>query len=105
MMEFQYSLESRTFHCMLDGRMDASGTEELAKSVDEKLEENGINSEEPVKIVFDLEKVEYIASAFLRQCLSLAKRFGKESFSVVNSSPFVKKVFSETGVDKLFKVE
>ena len=105
MIEFQYSIESRTFHCMLDGRMDANTTEEVAKSVDERLEESGVDPAEDLKVVFDLEKVEYIASAFLRECLLIAKRFGKESFSVINSSPFVKKIFRESGCDKLFKVE
>ena len=57
------------------------------------------------KIIFDLDRVEYIASAFIRICLIVAENVGYENFSIINTMPFIKKVFKMAGLDKKLQVE
>ena len=51
-------------------------------------------------VVFDLAKVEYIASSFLRICFQVNKEAGAGNLSLVNVSPEIKKVFKIAGMDK-----
>ena len=55
-------------------------------------------------MVFDLKGVDYVASAFLRICLSVYKQVGPERFSMVNVHPFVKKVLMIANLADLMKV-
>jgi anti-sigma B factor antagonist len=55
-------------------------------------------------VVFDLSKVDYIASIFLGICLSVMKEPGIESFALINVKPNVKKVFKISGIDNLIAI-
>ncbi|MBN1998271.1 STAS domain-containing protein [candidate division KSB1 bacterium] len=55
-------------------------------------------------IVFDLEKVDYISSAFLGICLAVFKKVGDAKFSIMNVAPEVKKVFKIAGFDFNMKI-
>lgn len=57
-----------------------------------------------LKVVFDLQGVDYIASLFIRNCLLVAKAVEKENFSIVNTDHQVKKVFIIAGLDKILNV-
>lgn len=51
-------------------------------------------------IVFDVGKVDFVSSAFLRLCLIAAKQAGGGNFHVVNAAPQIKKVFKIAGLDQ-----
>jgi anti-anti-sigma factor len=66
------------------------------------LEEIGKGHEQ---VVFDLSEVEFVSSAFLRLCLKSYNKLGSDSFSIINTSPVVKKVFMVAGFDKNLNLE
>lgn len=59
-----------------------------------------LNTEKYSKVIFDLKDVNYTASAFLRICLTVAEKVGYEKFSIINTVPFIKKVFKIAGLDQ-----
>jgi len=65
---------------------------------------NKLKEMEYSKVVFDLDRVEYIASAFIRICLTVAEDVGYENFSIIHTTPFIKKVFKIAGLDKKLEV-
>jgi anti-anti-sigma factor len=56
--------------------------------------------EQKLPIIFDLDKVNYIASMFLSICLAAMKEPCVESFTLINVRPNVKKVFKIAGIDQ-----
>lgn len=78
----------------LEGWLDTLSSPELGKAVD------AIEAAEA--IVLDLEKVEYMASAGLRQVIAAHKKAKliNAAFSVVNVVPGVMNIFRMTGIDK-----
>jgi anti-anti-sigma factor len=56
------------------------------------------------KIVFNLEKTEFIASAFIRLCLEAIQRVGKENFEIIKVNKFVKTVLHISKFDNFVKV-
>ncbi len=81
------------------GRMDSRASTDLESELTEKLAEITCK-----KIVFDLDGVDYIASAFLHICLVTAKKVGQENFSVINTKAHIKKTFIIAGLDQIFKI-
>ncbi|MBF0360842.1 MAG: STAS domain-containing protein [Oligoflexia bacterium] len=84
--------------CTFVGRLD---TEECNK--DGKLVEAQLKIIKS-SIVFDLEKVEYVSSAFLRICIQAVKCVGKDKFSIVKVPPFVMKVLKIAGLDSMLTI-
>jgi len=56
-------------------------------------------------VVFDLEKVNYVASAFLRICIKVAKDVGAKDLEIIHTCPHVKKVFKIAGLDRQLKIK
>jgi anti-anti-sigma factor len=56
------------------------------------------------KIIFNMEKIDFIASAFIRLCLEALQRVGKENFEIVNANSFVKTVLHISKFDNFVKV-
>ncbi len=56
---------------------------------------------EPLLLHFDIEKVTFVASSFIRLCVRMARELGAEHFKLVNSSPFISKTFKIAGLDQL----
>lgn len=77
-----------------EGRMDTTACSGIEKEVDEQVEKAG----QPV--AFDLKKVDFVSSAFLRLCISAAKKTGTGKFQVTNAAPQIKKVFKIAGMDQ-----
>lgn len=84
---------------LLDGRLDTL----TSPSLDEKVNEAFADAE---KLIFDLEKLEYISSAGLRVLLGAAQGMdGKGAMVVRNVDPSVREVFDLTGFSLLFNIE
>ena len=80
------------------GRQDSKVCAEIMEPVRQK------TTETEKAIVFDLQGVDYVSSAFLRICLQTAKTVGVERFSVVNVTPPIKVVFKLSGFDQMLKI-
>lgn len=83
----------------LAGEADLSGSSKLRRALSRKL--NGVN-----KVIFDLSKLEFADSYFLRLLIVLRKRLGGvSSVKVENAHPNIQRIFEITGLDKLFMQE
>lgn len=99
----QYNLERDITNepkliCAFTERLDTASCLEIEEELVSKVRE----SKAPV--VFNLQDVDYVASAFLRMCLKIAKEVGTGNFSVINVHPNVKKVFKIAGFDKQMSI-
>jgi len=85
--------------CVFEERLDTVNCMNFEKELLGKVQE----MKSPV--VFDLTKVEYIASSFLRICFQVVKEAGAGNLSLINVSPAIKRVFKIAGVEKLMKID
>ncbi len=85
--------------CCFEDRMDTVQCLAVEKEIFEKIQGVGI------PVVFDLEKVVYIASSFLRICIRACKTVGAERFSLVHVCPEIKKVFKIAGFDRQINIQ
>ena len=85
--------------CIFEERLDTVNCMNFEKELLGKVQE----MKSPV--VFDLTRVEYIASSFLRICFQVVKTAGAGNLSLINVSPEIKRVFKISGVDKNIKVD
>lgn len=95
----QYHDTEEKLSVVFDARLDSLHCSTLEPELTEKLK----NISKPVE--FDLNQVEFVASAFLRICLASCQKVGVEKFSIVHISPNVKKVFKIAGMDSLVQME
>lgn len=96
----EFSLKEDVLHCAFEGALDMEETKHLSEEIVVQMEKH-----KPSSVVFDLQKVSYISSAFLRLCLQTYQEIDSENFSIVNLSPHVKKVFKIAGFDKEIKIQ
>ena len=84
----------------LTGRLDAYSSGEVEKSI------TGLIDEGCVRIVVNLEDVEYISSSGLRVMLAALKRLRKLNgeLSLACLRPYVKEVFDIAGFTQLFAI-
>lgn len=105
MIRCEFDSENKTLNCIFDGRMDGPTSMEADKHLQLKLEEVSAATAQPsLKVVFDMNSVEYIASAFIRLCLQTAKTVDSGNFSITNTNPFIKKTFKMAGLDQALNV-
>ena len=102
MVAFNYNAGEKVITAVFTGRMDSVAAMKLADIIQNEQVINERKSEE--KIVFDLKDVDYIASSFIRICVTQAKQAGKGNFSIVNCQPFVKKTFKISGLDEALNI-
>jgi anti-anti-sigma factor len=102
MLTFNYNNVENIITFIFNGRMDTLAMENLNKILQSEAGLKEIKPED--KIVFDLRDVDYIASSFIRVCVSQAKQVGSERFSMANCQPFVKKTFKISGLDEVLNI-
>jgi len=56
-------------------------------------------------VVFDIDGVDFISSAFLRFCIYAQQQAGDHGFQIVNVGPYIKRVFKIAGLDAMLKAE
>ena len=84
--------------CKFLGRMDTAHCMETEKKVIESIESAS-------KVIYDLEGVDYIASAFLRLCIKTSQTVNQGNFSIINVTPVIKKVFKIAGLAEELNLE
>ncbi len=97
-LKIEYGANDGKLICLFTGEVDTVATSEVNKELMEKIR----SAQAPV--VFDFANVTYIASAFLRVNLMIAKEL-KDDFSIVNVSPPIKKVFKIAGFDNFISMK
>lgn len=95
----QYNHGAERVTCSFEGRLDTAKCLEVESEIYNKL--NGVK----IPVVFDMEKVAYVSSAFLRLCLKIAKEKTSGQFSLTGVCPEVKKVFKIAGFDKIINIQ
>ena len=102
MVKFHYNPEEKFITVTFTGRMDSLAVVKVIDILQAEPIMNEWKSDD--KIVFDLQDVEYIASSFIRICVSHAKQAGPGLFSIANCQPFVKKTFKISGLDDVLNI-
>ena len=106
MFDFEYNEKEKRVICHLKGRLGADNCDQIDQAIQNKMKE--INAtfagDEDLGLDINLKEVDYIASAFIRICLANAKRIKKGSFSIIHTSPVIKKTFKIAGLDEILNV-
>lgn len=95
----RFSVEDDKLVCSFSHRLDSVNCDKWEKHLMEKVRAS------KMPVVFDLEKANYIASAFLRICVMVAKEVGESNLTIVKANEYVKKVFKIAGLDKKIKIK
>lgn len=92
---YDFRLEGRTLYCVLAGRLGSNECPQIEDELAKRL------ADAPQSVVFDLEKADFVSSAFLRACIRTARRLEGGSLSIINASPFIKEVLTAAGFDRV----
>ena len=95
----EYKSEDGKFTCVFSGRIDTASAMALENELLDKIQRAG------APVVFDFKDLEYVASAFLRICVKVARVAGATRVKVINASADILHVFKMTGFDKLMDME
>ena len=98
-MDIQYHYCDDTLHAALSGRLDTLSAPELMELFDTLSGKQAFS-----RLVFDLEKLEYLSSTGLRVFLMMAKRLGSEHLLVDNANELVREIFETTGFSDVVTV-
>lgn len=80
--------------CAMDPHMDTPKCIELESALKARLAQ-------PVPVVFDMEGVNYVCSAFLRVCLFVVKAAGRGNLRMTHVAPPIKRVFLMAGLGEM----
>jgi len=98
MLEFKN--ENDKLICCFEGRIDTAATMELEDELIDKVQHAGC------PVIFDFEKLEYVASSFLRTCVKTARVVsGHSRLTVINASENILHILKMTGFDKLMDIK
>ena len=82
MVEFNFNESTNSLICSFYGRLDTVHSHNIKKQIEEKIGECLRNDpNKSLAVIFDIAKVDYIASAFIRICMQSVKMIGKDNFS------------------------
>lgn len=95
----EFRLEGHTLYCSLVGRLGSSHCLQIEDELDKHFSDN------PQSAVFDLGKVDFVSSTFLRICIRTARRLDGGSLSIINASPFIKDVLKTAGFDRVQEID
>lgn len=104
MVKFNHDPATQTLVCVFSGSMDTGQSSADAGAVAAALDRAGKTTAappaKPLRVVFDLQDVDYVSSAFFRICLATAKQVRKGNFSVAHARPEVTKLLKIAGLDE-----
>ncbi len=93
----RFFAESGKLRCAFVGSLNTFKCLELEKELYARIRADKL------PVVFDLQDVDFIASAFLRICLTVYKEVGQDRLAIVNLQPAVLTVFKIAGFADLLK--
>ncbi len=89
---------SDEIQCVFLKRMDTLACTRIEKEFTETISGSGDR-----KIILDVEKVDYVASSFLRLCV-IASKVGKGKLTIKNTQPPVRKVLKIAGFESVAEI-
>ena len=92
----RFFMENGQLRCAFVGSLNTIKCLELEKELYARIREA------KVPVVFDMQDVDFIASAFLRICLTVFKEVG-DHLAIINLQPAVRTVFKIAGFTDLIK--
>ena len=95
----EYQEENGALVCLLPGNLDTAACKELGPDLLSHVEKTQL------PVVFDMNHVEFVASAFLSLCLTAARHTGSENFRFRAVKPLVRRVLDVTGISRRFVIE
>ena len=100
-VNIESKLDNNFWNVDINGELDVAGADKV------KTHLNSLIEEQPVDIKMDFTNLEYIDSTGLGALIGVLKRLkvNDKDIYVLNARKNVKKIFSITGLDKIFKVE
>lgn len=106
MVEFNFKDDDNKLVCLLKGHFGADVNAPFAARLTEKIENCRTAIPDPGKlnVCFDMKHVDFIASAFIRTCLSTSRQVDPGNFRIINASPMIKKTFKIAGLDEMLHV-
>ena len=105
MLDCTHNASARQLTCRFSGDLNSATCADLAKELDARLRaiSGGVRLPESFKIVFDLEKVNFLSSVFIRIVLTTAKKVKQGNFGMVKANPFVKELVRTSGLEQLLQ--
>lgn len=98
-LKISTSKDGAEYTFILEGRLDTNTSPDLESKVGDVVDD-------ATKLIFDLEKLDYISSAGLRVLLGAAQAMdGKGEMAVHNLTQSVRDIFELTGFSHLFNIE
>src|SRR5512140_215063 len=89
--------ETQRIICQFEGKLDLHACQGLSDEINRQWESMKTNATTgaatPSEIVFDLEQVSFVSSAFIRLCNMSAQKVEPGKFSIINCDPLIKKTF------------
>lgn len=106
-MQIRYVPESKSLVCEFTGNLTAENSSNFITVIQEKIAEviQEYSLKDDLTIVFDMERVQYLSSAFLRVCLMTAKRVSKGNFSITQCSTFINDLMTTAGFEHIAKID
>lgn len=106
MEKFIFDKNNNTLNCILSGRQGTDSNESfntrLRSQIGEVLE--SMNNPSELIICFDMENVTFVASAFIRTCITTSRMITDGNFRLMHASPMIKKTFKIAGLDEILNV-
>jgi anti-anti-sigma factor len=106
MLKINYLKDKDQLVYTFSGHISGAVCEGLSTNIDQHLTQIKENRADPeqLQVIFDLKEVSYIASSYIRICMSTAKKLKPGNFSIINCNPFIKKTFKIAGLDDILNV-
>ncbi len=103
MLDCTLDTAARQMTCRFRGDLNSASCAALAKDLEAKLRAGADGGKLPdtFTIVFDLEKVDFLSSVFIRIVLTTAKKVRPGHFRMVKPNPFVKELIRTSGLEQL----
>ena len=100
--DFSYDSTNDVLTCTFLCRMDSEAASKIPELLDVKLKEalGDRRSSDTFKVIFDLKKVEYASSLFLRIALMAARRVKQGNFSIIHANKFIKELVAISGFNE-----
>ncbi|CEQ25327.1 STAS domain-containing protein [Paraclostridium sordellii] len=94
-------LDNNFWNVGIDGELDVAGADKVKEHL------NGLIEDKPMDVKIDFTNLEYIDSTGLGALIGVLKRLkvNDKDIYIINARKNVKKIFTITGLDKIFKVE
>ncbi len=109
MLTFEYNETGKILTCAFTGHLDTNVSAVMATEINDKIQSLKDSIDPAIlvngNIIFDMSGVNYIASSFIRICVSTGKQLPPGNFCIVNCDPFLKKTFKIAGLDDILNVK